>query len=349
MNIYIFLIYLVFITLFFKDLENKKLLILIILFPMFLSLATQVNIGTDYKSYITIFNNLNSLEYSRIEIGYLAFNKFLRSFSTNERILFVGVSFLQMILFYKILIEHQKIELYKNIPLYILIFCISTNGYISMYNTLRSSISALFFNLFILFLLKKEFYKELVVTVLGGSFHKSIYFSAFIVIFLKKILEKCYEKKVLISFFILCFFINRIDLIRKISLFIYNLNLNIPYKEYLISEHMFPYGKSWGIGIIVDFFICLFSIIFYKNYNKKNIFLYNLGIFLMGLELLFYGIPILSRFLEYFYICKGLIIYETVKNSLEKKYYYIGWIILLFYFLRIYIGVQRILIFNSNL
>lgn len=349
MNIYIFLIYLVFIILFFKDVKNKKLLILAVLIPMFLSLATQVNIGTDYKNYITIFNNLDSPEYSRIEIGYLTFNKFLRYFSSNERILFIGVSFLQMILFYEILVEHQKIELYKNIPLYVLIFCISATGYILMFNALRSSISALFFNLFILFLMKKEYFKGTFIAIVGGTFHKSIYLAIFMIALLKKVLEKCYEKKFLISFFILCFVANKMDLIRKVCFFVYNLDLNIPYKEYLISKHMFPYGKSWGIGLIGDFLICLFSVEFYKNYNKKNIFFYNLGILAMGLELFFYGIPIFCRILEFFYICKGLVIYEVIKNSLSKKYYYVGWGILLFYFLRIFVGVQRVLAFNNSL
>ena len=99
MNIYLFLIWLVFVIIFFQKISNKKILILFIIIPMFFSLATQVNIGTDYYTYIKIFKYGST----RIEKGYLLFSEFLKYLSKDERILFVGISLLQMILFYILL------------------------------------------------------------------------------------------------------------------------------------------------------------------------------------------------------------------------------------------------------
>ena len=108
MNIYIYFIWLLFGKTFFSKIRNKRLVLLSIVIPMFISLATQVNIGTDYYAYRNSFLYPDPYEY---EIGYILLNKILRSITLNPRILFVTVSFIQMFLFYKILkkLNNKKI------------------------------------------------------------------------------------------------------------------------------------------------------------------------------------------------------------------------------------------------
>lgn len=345
MNIYIFLIWLFFLMIFFKKIKKKEIRILLIIVPMFFSLALQTNIGTDYYSYIKIFR-YGSI---RVEKGYLLLNKFLKFFSTKDRILFVGVSFLQMCLLYKILIEHQKIKLYKNILLYIYIWVLSTSSYILMFNALRTSIAALFFNLCIILSFKKKYILALIILMIGGSFHKSIFIALFIIIIFYKFLKKFYKREYWYIFLILSFFINKFRIIRKIAELLYNSSLNIPYKNYLVSEHMFAYIEGFGIATIINFIIFLLSVHYYKYINKKYVFFYNLGFFTMCLKLIFTGIPVLERILEYFYMFQALVLYFFISNLLKKKYFYFGIGIILFYLLKMIIGVERMLKFNEIL
>lgn len=345
MNIYLFLIWLVFVIIFFQKISNKKILILFIIIPMFFSLATQVNIGTDYYTYIKIFKYGST----RIEKGYLLFSEFLKYLSKDERILFVGISLLQMILFYILLLKYQKIEKLKKIPFYVLVLCTSTNSYMMMFNGLRSSIAALFFNLSLIFYLEKKYILTIILIILGGNFHTSIYFAVGIIFLLSKLLKKEYCGIVILTSLILCFLINKLELIKKGSEIIYNLNLDFYYKNYLVSKHMFNYVEGLGIGTIINFLFCLLAGALYKKIieNKKNIFLYNLGFLGIGLKFLFAGIPILSRMLEYFNIAQALVIYSFLNLTLKKKYFYIGIIILLFYLLQTIVGVERMLEFNK--
>lgn len=346
MNIYIFVIWLLFLIIFFSKLKNKKILIFLIVIPMFFSLATQVNIGTDYYTYIEIFKYGST----RIEKGYLLFNELLKYFSKEERALFVGVSLLQMVLFYIVLLKYRQMEQINNIILYVLIFCIATSGYTAMFNMLRSSNASLLFNISLIFYLEKKYILAIILVILGGSFHTSIYLTVGIIFLISKLLRKKYNGIIISISIIICFLINKLELIRKVSEFVYNLNLEIPYQEYLISRHMFSYTEGFGIATIINFLFYLFAGVLYKEIikNKKNIFLYNLGFFSICLKLLFTGIPILNRILEYFNITQALVIYSMVILTLKKKYLYIGLIILLFYLLQTIVGVERLMVFNTK-
>lgn len=324
----------------------KKKMIFLIVIPMFISLATQVDIGTDYNNYIRIFKFGDI----RVEKGYLLFNDFLKMISKNERILFIGVSFLQMLLFYIILLKYYKIENIKKIQLYVLILCISTSFYVMLFNGLRSSIASLFFNIFILLWLEKRYMLAIILLGIGGSFHVSIYLATGIILITSRVLRKTYNKEIILIILILCFFMNKFQLLNKIAEFIYNLNLNIPYKEYLISNHMISYTKGLGIATILNFLFYLLCGVLYKKIikDKKNIYLYNLGFIMICLRVLFAGIPILNRMLEYFNMVQALVFYSTLKLILKKKYCYIGVIIILFYLLQIIVGVERMLNYSIN-
>lgn len=346
MNVYIFLTWLVICNLFFSKLNNKKIVLLFIMVPMFISLATQVNIGTDYYNYIHSFLYPNIDEY---EIGYYFLNIFLRKITTNPRILFVTVSLIQTILLYKIIKIFYIKNIIENIPLFI--FCICTNGlYLLMFNGIRSSIAILIFTYSLLsyyFLDNKK--KAILMLIVGASFHKSIIVVTIMIIVLKKFfLDRAYKKIVLFVFAIIAIILNIINTVPKLALFAFNnLPENFPYKYYLISEHMKPYFEGFGVGTYIFIIVYLFSIYFYKKSND-TVFLYNIGVLGVITVLFFNNMPIFQRFLNYFSIMESLLRYRLIKGTLNKSWMYISIFIFIFYLFVTGITTLRIIKYNNT-
>lgn len=346
MNAYLFLTWLVMCNLFLVRLKNKKLLLLCIIIPMFISLATQVNIGTDYYAYVHSFLYPNINEY---EIGYYLLNVILRRLTSNPRILFIVVSLVQTILLYKIIKILYIKKIIENIPLFI--FCICTNTlYVLMFNGIRSSIAVLFFTYaLLLYYLLNDKKKAILMLIVGALFHKSIIVVVILIIFLKKIfLDKIHKKIVLLIFSVGAVILNAINTVPKLALFAFNnLPENFPYKYYLISEHMQPYVRGFGIATYIFIMIYIFSIYFYKK-SKDTIFLYNIGVFGIITILFFNDIPIFKRFIDYFCIMESLLRYRLLKGTLKKSWMYISIFIFIFYLLTTIITIMRMVEYNNT-
>lgn len=341
MNAYIFIVWLIICNIFFTKIQNKRILLIIIIIPMFLSLATQVNIGTDYYAYVYSFLYPDAIKY--YEIGYSILNKLLGEISNNPRILFVTVSLIQMTLMYNIVRILYVKNLVKNISMFFLCLCITGSFYMLMFNVLRNSIAILFFNLGILLILSYKKKLGLLLIVIGVTFHKSLIVIIFLMFIFKKLYFKVYSKKVLIFLAIMTTFLNIIEIIPKLSILAYNiLPEYIPYRHYLISEHMQPYLKGNGINTYFFIFFYIFSIFFYKK-EKKTIFYYNIGIISIIMRLFFSNIPIFYRFLDYFAIFETLVLYTMIKEMLKKKWGYLGIFVLLFYMITGIVTINRII------
>lgn len=322
--VYLFLIY---ILALFYSLKNKnEKYILIYLIPMFFTLAFQVGIGTDYELYVAW---LNYPETFSIKKGAL-FKSLLEvlNYFNNDRILFIVVAFFQIILLNLILKRLLKMKIIENIYSYFVILIIGTPIYYQMFNSLRSSISSL---LFVLAVLNYKKIKILILCIIGFFVHSSMLIITPVLI-LKKYLN-IYISKIIWGFYLVgCFIFMRTQSIYLVSNFIYNLNIDFKYKGYLVSEHMFRYKESLGIATLVQFFLCLFFIIFiYKK--QKYIVLINLGIITFGLRMIFYYTPVLNRMLEYMNIFQGLVIYQLIIRTFNKKYFYLGGVLFIFYIL----------------
>lgn len=346
MNAYLFLTWLVICNLFLVKLKNKKLLLLLIIIPMFISLATQVNIGTDYYAYVHSFLYPNINEY---EIGYYLLNIFLKKITNNPRILFVTVSLIQTILLYKIIKILFIKKIISNIPLFL--FCVSTNTlYILMFNGIRSSIAVLIFTYaLLLYYLLNDKKKAILMLIVGALFHKSIIVATILIIFLKKIfLDRIHKKIVLLIFSIVAIILNAINTVPKLALFVFNnLPENFPYKYYLISEHMRPYVKGFGVATYLFIIIYLLSIYFYRK-SIDTIFLYNIGIIGIISILFFNDIPIFKRFLDYFCIMESLLRYRLLKGTLKKSWMYVSIFIFIFYLLTTVITIMRMIEYNNT-
>lgn len=351
MNMYIFLIYLLIYVIFFPKIKNKKIGLLLILIPMFLTLAIQIGIGTDYYSYVSFFKNVSFENNTNIEYSFTLFTIFLKKIVNNERILFIVISFIQTFLIYKILKILLKEEIIKSYKLFFIVLVIIFNFYYSMFNTLRSSVAILFFSLSILYFYRKSYLKGSGNIAFGLIFHKSIFFIVFLVIILKKIinLKKCYSKKLIIIFLTICYIGGRLNLISKIALFLYNsIKFNFPYKYYLVSRHMHSYTKSYGLAVLLTFTLILISIKFYNIGKKEHYFLKNIAILFFGLLFLFANTPILLRIAEYGIIFEIIYFTQFMEKMLTKKYRIFGVIIIIIYSIIFIIGRERSKIFNEK-
>lgn len=328
--LYVMIIYLFFTYPFLKKISNKKIVLLLEILPMLLIIAFQDAIGTDYYSYIRIFNGEKIFKYSRGPLFKIII-VYLKNVFNNERSMFITTAVIQMILYYKIIKFLYENRFIKNIPLFIFLSITVTNFYFMLFNGLRSSIASLFVVLSILVLLENKNKKSLFLNLLGSGFHPSILIWNGIFI-----IKKIFYKKYRIKLFILsCFILNKLNFIQTLAKILYETKLEIPYRHYLISYHMFPYVKTFGIATIVNMIIFIFSlnIIYKKEKNKNKIFIYNLGYLFFGLQLLFANIPIFSRLLEPSNLFRSYIIYNLIEKLLSKKYLYSGIIFIIYYIL----------------
>lgn len=341
--LYFMLIYVISTYPFIRKIQNKKMVIFLELFPMFLVLAFQQAIGTDYYAYIRIFNQEIIFNYSRGPL-FKILVLFLKNIFNNERSLFITVAIIQMILFYKIINILYEKKFIKDIPLFIFLAITTSNFYLMMFNGLRSSIASLFIALSILILLENKFLKSFLLIMLGCSFHPSVFIWNGIFC-IKNILYKKSKIKNWIIFILLCFILNKLNFIRNLAGIIYESGLEIPYRHYLISYHMFPYVKTFGIATIINMVIFIYSLyIVYKNEtDKEKIFIYNIGYFFFGLLLLFAGIPVFSRILEPSNLFRNYIIYNLIERLLEKRIFW-GVILFVIYYILVFIRSSFLLV-----
>lgn len=322
--------------------KNSKKGLIVTLIPLFLILCFQIAIGTDYYSYIRIFHHEVIFKYSRGPMFKILID-FLKSTTNNERTMFLMTSSIQILLFYKIIKKLQEEKIIEKTMLFILVMIISTSFYLQCFNILRNSIASLFVELAILYLLEKRRKKSFFLILLGTTFHPSVVIWG-IILLMKKFLLKKREILSIFLLFITLFILNKIKFIPNLAQYIYDSGLNIPYRHYLISKHMFPYSKHYGIGTIINIILYTFSLKFYKKETNKNkIFMYNLGYIFYMFSLLFANIPIFTRMLGPKGIFIGYLNYILLKNTLSKRYCYLGIFILIYYILCYLRSVQLIL------
>ena len=330
--LYLILFYMFFTYPILKKIKNKKIIIFLEIFPMFLILAFQNAIGTDYYNYIKIFNGEKIFNYSRGPIFKIII-LFLKNIFNQERTMFITIAGIQSFLYYKIINFLYKKKMIKNIFLFIFLSICSTKFYFMLFNGLRSSIASLFVILSVLMLLENKIKKSFFLILFGSGFHPSIIIWNGIFI-LKKFFYKKNKIKLLI-YILSCFILNKLNFIHNLAKFLYETEINFPYRHYLISKHMFPYVNSFGIGVILNMIIFIFSLeLIYKNEKNKNkIFIYNIGYLFFGLTLLFANIPIFTRLLEPSNLLRNYIIYQLTEKLLQKKYFYLGVILIIYYIL----------------
>lgn len=322
--VYLFLIYMLLLLYYLKN-KNKKY-ILIYLVPMFLTLAFQDGIGTDYELYSSWLKFPTAFSSKK---GWL-FKKMLELLNNfgNDRILFITVAMIQVVLLYLILKQLLKLNIINNIYIYFVILLISTPVYYQMFNTLRSSIASLLFTLAIF---NNRKIRIIIYFIIGFLIHPTIVI-LLPIIYLKNFLNRYISKGIWICYLMGSFVFMKTKIIYILANFIYNINIDFKYKNYLVSNHMYQYIEGFGIAIFIKFLLSLFFIIYIYKREKYG-YIINLGLLTMGFTMIFYYTPVLNRMLEYMNIFLGIVNYKLILKTSKKRYCYLGVVVFVFYIL----------------
>ena len=312
----------------------------------FILVAFQDNYGTDYIMYKFLFLETERL-YSLYKgiIMYLLI-KYLNPLTINYGLLFVIWSLIQTIALNYMVKTYKKFYYFDD-KLQIITYILFTLSFFAMsFNALRSVIATTLIPIVFILYYERKILKSFMLTAIGALFHPTIII--IIPLFLIfNLFKKHYKTTLMIFAFMLFFVFNRIGIIQIIAEFIYNhVPANI-YTDYLVSYHMKPYSESIFsyLGIYFILFTNMLSVLFYKKEtDKKSIFLYNLAYFAALLRILFYGIPILGRVYLLFSVFEFFIPYVLFKNLNTKKTFYLGYFILIAFF----ITVMKYLLFNNR-
>ena len=326
--------------------EIRPLLYYAFLSIFFILVAFQDNYGTDYIMYKFLFLETERL-YSLYKgiIMYLLI-KYLNPLTINYGLLFVIWSLIQTIALNYMVKTYKKFYYFDD-KLQIITYILFTLSFFAMsFNALRSVIATTLIPIVFILYYERKILKSFVLTAVGALFHPTIII--IIPLFLIfDLFKKHYKAALMIFAFMLFFVFNRIGIIQIIAEFIYNhVPANI-YTDYLVSYHMKPYSESIFsyLGIYFILFTNMLSVLFYKKEtDKKSIFLYNLAYFAALLRILFYGIPILGRVYLLFSVFEFFIPYVLFKNLNTKKTFYLGYFILIAFF----ITVMKYLLFNNR-
>lgn len=315
-HIYIYIFYLIVFSFFIPKINNLKIRLFFLLFPMFIILGFQFAIGADFFSYLEIFKSLKGIE--SLEYGFKKYIYIIRLFTLKGRIFFLLTAGLQVFLLYKIIYKLVilKIIKKKDIQLYIYIYIVISNNFDLMFNALRSSIASLFFVLASIYYMQKKTNIFIILIFFGFLFHKSIIIAVFLLIFMKMI--KKIEKKYYFFILVIFLLISNFDYLQLGARYIYEHTFEFPYKNYLISRHMFSYVKENKLSLskIYNIIMIFFSALCI-NKKEQNLS-FKMGMLYISLFLLFYKIPILTRLLEYggiFISCYYLNFFKKFKNK----------------------------------
>ena len=326
--------------------QIRPLLYYAFLSIFFILVAFQDNYGTDYELFRDIF--LGKIElfppYKGINMYLLI--KFLSPLTTNYVLFFTIWAVAQTIALNYMIKTYAKFYRFDD-RLQIFTYILFTLSFFAMsFNTFRSIIATTLIPIVFILYYERKILKSFVLTAVGALFHPTIII--IIPLFLIfDLFKKHYKAALLIFIFILFFVFNRIGIIQIVSEFIYNHAPANIYTDYLVSYHMKPYSESIFsyLGIYFILFTNMLSVLFYKKEtDKKSIFLYNLAYFAALLRILFYGIPILGRAYLLFSVFEFFIPYVLFKNLNTKKTFYLGYFILIAFF----ITVIKYLLFNNR-
>lgn len=226
--------------------RSSKYLFLVLSFsiPMLIG-GLRKNVGTDYNTYISLFNNLQKND----EIGFYYLCKFIKLFG-DYRLMFFVFNFLTLLIFFFSLSkikEDERVSVY-----YIYLFTM----YMISYNSVRQMLSVNLVFLGYMYLKNNRNIVFVLLTLLASSFHfGSIFVIPFVCI--AKIKSKFIKFILIILVLFTCINYQKILLIMS--------NFSMFEKYYILY-----YGQNVRITFNnLEFFFDLFVFIFICFYRKK--------------------------------------------------------------------------------
>lgn len=330
-SLYFLLIFLSALTL-----KKSKKIYLFLLILGFLIVAFQGPLGTDYYSYIRIYNGEKFFS-PRKGILFIKMIEILNKMNFEYRSMFIVMGMIDLVLIYKIIKKMKKNNIIENELLYYIILVFSTNMYLQAFNGMRAVIATLFYMLSYLMVLEGGKIISIVTILIGSLFHPSILIIVPL-LYLKKFLKIKYNIYVIIFYLTISIFLREYELFTKVAKYLYNEYPNFMYRHYLNSEFLMPYKnvplKSLNIAIYVKYLFSLFSLRYYKKENNCNrILFFNIGYFSLGINFIFGESPMFLRLVTLlnFFLCYPF--YNILKKREKMLSYILANICLFWHFL----------------
>ena len=314
-----------------KTIDGDVLLIVLVFLVMFIPAALRYGIGTDYFSYVDMFNRINYNYYNifyRFDPGFIFLSKLVFLLRLDVQWVFIIMSFFTYLF---LIISVKKKYFFLIIPFYFLFF------YLQSYNVIRSalviSIGYFAYNQFE----KKKYFSSILCLTLALLFHVSTLFYLIIFIIARFIhLDKKHFKLLFIPVILLGYlsevFIPII--INKMSV------INVLFLRYEGYLYRLQGNKiNMLIGTIPRIFIYFMFMLSLKK-GKEKISQLTLLIILLFVDVMFmFGYLIMTRILQMLFIVIAMVLCN-IYNS-KSKYRKITIMLAICYFFLLFLNDLR--------
>lgn len=326
-----------------NKIKNIFIIYIPIIFLWTLIIGGQYGVGTDYFSYLQIFNGQKNLElYKRLqEYIFYYFVYYFSDFFSEKQYLFFIISFVENILFFSFIFKLKKDNILNKISIFIFLFLVYGTVFYNQMNTIRQ-----YFDVYILSLIFFYFYKNkkvmyIALYCVGINIHKS--FRYFLVLpFLIWTSQIINSKKLLkislivVTLIILFFPIE--DAIKKLVSY-------TSYDNYIYRIKELSLQNKITKIIFVPFYLEAINLIDRFKKEKQKLFFLKMGIICFILRILLLTVYIAHRFGEYFGIINIFPIYYLIEEYYNNKKYIK---LLMLLFLMSFLFVIKIIVFPKG-
>lgn len=294
--------------------ERQRYYLLASFFFIFVFQAVRYGYGNDYWSYLEIYKEINTKNFSsdetRIEIGWILLNKIFSSIGFYT--LIASVSFFLSYAYFKFIdfFVSSKYYLFS-----IFIFYFDSNILLLQITAIRQSVAIALFMLSLIQYYKKKYLITFLMLVVASLFHSSaliiIPFFLYFHFFKKPFsdLRKILYLLGFLSFFLLVESLK--DIITLLNLYL----LNDRYYEYTVGDDVNPANI---VNLVYYTILLSFLIIYMPVENNKFNLLFHfliLGIFILPLA---QAIPLIAR-LSYYFLPISVVIFPLVYENIRIK------------------------------
>lgn len=309
--------------------------------PLFISLSILIpsllagfryRVGTDYDSYVLIFND--NFTRDNYEIGFEIFLSFFKSISENESFIFFSFTLLLMIILMMTIIPANK-QLNAGMIMFVYLILF----FFDSFNILRQSIALVLILYSLKFIWKFDFKRFFAIVLLASCFHTSALVILPAYLFNRLSFDKHFFTKLVFLFLIFFIILLNLDNITNLIARIYPSFTY--YSRYFIKLPSYSLSLTLILRNLVPFISITFAFLLLKRegeLNKKHTVLYCL--FLASVVIAFssdvYGSDVLRRLSDYFQISLVLIVPDAIKILARSKYWFLGYLLIGYYIFEFY-------------
>ncbi len=294
-----FFIYLSYIEIFYRRMQNSKFSFIIILMILFMISSMRYEVGTDWSNYLSFYTNDDSVR-EGLEVGYRILNNLFSYLELHYNIFLAGISFVTLFFIYQIGISLK----YKSIVLFMYF---SELFLYYNFSGMRQGIAIAITLYSIKFIINKDFKFFVILVLFASLFH--ITALSFLIAYFIYHLEVTKINAVLFAFFLLLAALVLNELIDY--LLMYTDNKKIQY-YFLLAGVQEDNTMHFIVGFIKRSIILIIFIFLPKKEKNRYNLLALIKVYFIGfiIYILFYSISedVATRVGSYFLIFDLLII-----------------------------------------